>query len=122
MNTPVTDSQESTEIDDEIAGTTSYSFEELLNVLQQERELILTIPQDEEQALREGLINKKNRQNQAMKEKNIEPPRETLKFNSYPAKVRDTQEIIPGQLVVHVSLKERKGVSIIKIERPDGEI
>lgn len=95
-----------------------YSFDEILNVLSTEKELILTIPADQEDDLRSGLQARKSKINQTMKRKGMEPPKETLSFNSYPA--RDSmKKVVDGIVCVRVTLKERASVDIIKMETPD---
>lgn len=95
-----------------------YSFDEILNFLNDEKELILTIPADQEDDLRSGLQARKSKVNQSLKRKGMEPPKETLTFNSYPAK--DSQgKVVDGIICVKVVLKERASVDIIKMEVPD---
>lgn len=97
-----------------------YSFDEILSFLNIEKELILTIPSDQEEDLRSGLQARKSKINQGLKRKNMEPPKETLTFNSYPAK--DSQgKVVDGIICVKVVLKARASVDIIKIEVPDKE-
>jgi len=94
-----------------------YSFDEILTVLNIEKELILTIPADQEDELRKGLQARKSKINQGLKNKGMEPPKETLTFNSYPAK--DSQnKVVDGIICVKVFLKERASVDIIKMEVP----
>lgn len=97
-----------------------YSFDELLGVLATEKELILTIPADQEEDLRNGLQARKSKINQTLKRKGLEPAKETLSFNSYPAK-DSTGKVVDGIICVRVMLKERASIDIIKLETPDKE-
>ena len=100
--------------------TTSYTFRELLDAIasSESKELILTIPSEELTALKQGLTNRKAKDNQKMKDANIPVGTDTLTFLVYNAK-DEVGDTIWGQMCVHVKLRPRRGVTILKMNAPD---
>ena len=100
---------------------TEYNFRELLDALNEYKDLILTIPSDQVTELRDGFQARKSKDNYAMKKKGVLPPPEVLDFTIYPA--RDSNNVeIEGQTCVRVKLLPRKSIDIIKMEIPSGDI
>ena len=52
-----------------------------------------------------------------MRNKGVEPAKETLAFNTYPAKDSQGKEV-DGIVCVHIMLKERASVQVLKMEIP----
>lgn len=117
-NVPAVPPIESLEDD---SDATEYSFQELLDALNESRDLILTVPSDQVTELQEGLQARKSKLNYAARQKNVEPPKDRLDFLVYPAKDSKGREI-EGQTCVRVRLKARKSVDIIKMEFPSSEL
>ena len=99
----------------------NYSFQELLDALNEARDIILTVPTEQVQELQDGLQARKSKINYAARQKGIEPPAERLAFVVYPAKDAKGKDI-EGQTCVRVSLKARKSVDILKMEFPSSEL
>lgn len=98
-----------------------YNFQELLDVLNECRDIILTVPSEQVQELKDGLQAKKSKTNYAMRQKNIEPPAEMLHFNVYPATDAAGSKI-EGQTCVRITLRPRKSVDILKMEFPSSDL
>lgn len=111
-NSPVPDLDEDSAI---------YSFQEILDALNESRDLILTIPSEQVAELQEGLQARKSKSNYAARKQGIEPPSDRLDFLVYPAKDKKGVDI-EGQTCVRVRLKARKSVDIIKMEFPSAEL
>ncbi len=101
--------------------TSAMRFDELLNALYEVRELLITVPLDQVDELKEGLRSCKGRHNYAIRRKGGIPPTEMLEFADYPAK-NDQGEVLNGQQTVHVKLKPRKAVEIYSIKVPDSSL
>ena len=99
----------------------SYNFSELLNVLYQHKEVLVTIPSEQLTELKDGLQAKKSRDNYALRKKGGQPPSEMLDFLDYPSK-DSAGAAIEGQTVVRIMLKPRKAIDIISIQLPDDSI
>ena len=99
----------------------TYSFQELLNALNDARDIIITIPTEQVQELQDGLQARKSKNNYAARQKGVEPPAERLAFIVYPAR-EPSGNVIEGQTCVRVSLKARKSVDILKMEFPSSEL
>ena len=114
-----------TDLDDDNKGImeedSSYTFRQLMDKLYIEGDIILTIPAAEEEALRNGLIMRKSKDNKQSKAKGLLPHTGVLTFNSYPVKDGAGKEI-PGQVCVRVILGERKSINVIKMEVPSNDL
>lgn len=102
-------------------GASNMTFQELLDTLYSNRELLVTVPTEQVRELKDGLQALKSRTNYAIRQKGGIPPSEMLAFLEYPAKDNE-QKVIDGQTVVHIRMKPRKSVDILNIAIPDGTI
>ena len=98
---------------------TSYNFRQLMDMLLANKDIILTIPSDQEEALRSGLITRKSKDNKMAMRKGLLPMDDVLSFISYPAKNKQTGEILAGQTCLRIKLAAKKSVNILSIEIPD---
>ena len=109
------------EEDDFLEEDTSYNFRQLMDMLTESKDIILTIPSDQEDALRSGLIMRKSKDNKKAVRSGLLPLEEVLSFLSYPAKDKKTGEIILGQTCLRVKLAPKKSINILSIEIPDND-
>lgn len=91
-------------------------FRRILDLVMEQKEVILTIAPEDEAATRRGLTMQKARDVQKQKNANIIPGDEVLSYNSYPNK-EDSSKID-----LHVKLTPRKGVRVFSIKTPDDSI
>jgi hypothetical protein len=99
----------------------SYTFRELMDALIDQRDMILTVPSDQVDMLRNGLTTRKAKDNQKLSRAGIKVGTEVLSFLVYPAKDKNGIEIM-GQTCIRVKLGQRKAVSILSMEIPDNVI
>lgn len=99
----------------------NYHFDELLNALYEHKDLILVVPSDQVQELKDGLQARKSKQNYQLRKKGGTPPAEMLVFNVYPTTDKDGN-ILEGQSSVRVKLRPRKSVEILSMTIPDPSI
>ena len=97
-----------------------YNFDELLAALAESRELIVEIPSDQQNLLREGLQRRKMKQRETILRAGGTAPKEMLSFNFYPAKNVDGS-LKEGVTACHIHLKEQKGIIVLSIAVPDKE-
>lgn len=99
------------------AGT-SYDFAELLAAVQESKDLILTVPKDQVEALKVGLSNKKAKENKKMKAAGLAVPRDALDYIVYEA--GDDKK----DKTMHVRVKygPRTQINILKMELPDDKL
>ncbi len=100
--------------EDELA----YNFRELMDMLVDKRDIILTVPTDQVDALKKGLYARKGKDTHKLNKAGVKAGNDVLQFLTYPAKDKDGKEIF-GQTCVRVKLGPRKSVTIINIEVPD---
>lgn len=100
-------------IDDEV---TPLSLTEIFNQVVANDELIVTIPANEEQALRTGLAGVKAKQNTKLKENGLQPDKSTLSFTVTPHKT------LPDVIDVHIVLSKKQTITVLAIKLPDNEI
>lgn len=98
---------------------TTYNFRQLMDMIVLNKDVIFTIPSDQEEPLRAGLIMRKGRDNKMAIRRGLLPIDEVLSFNSYPAKDPTTKKQIKGQVCLRVKLAPRKSVTILNVEVPD---
>lgn len=98
------------EDDDE---TTELSLVDIYNRILLNKELIITVPKDQEEMLRKGLASVKSKQNTKLKESGINPDSSQLQYNVTP----NTE--IPDAVDVHIILSKRAAITVLKIQRPD---
>lgn len=100
--------------EDELA----YNFRELMDLLVDKRDIILTVPTDQVDSLKKGLYARKGKDTYKLNRAGVKAGNDVLQFLTYPAKDKDGKEIF-GQTCVRVKLGPRKSVTIINIEVPD---
>lgn len=99
------------------AGT-SYDFAELLAAVQESKDLILTVPEEQVEALKVGLSNKKAKENKKLKAAGLAVPRDALDYIVYKTKEDEKQ----GTTHVRVKYGPRTQINILKMEIPDDRI
>jgi hypothetical protein len=104
---------------EEEGSGTEYNMRELMDTIYKMRDAIFTVPNDQVQALKTGLIIRKGKDNSKLKKADISPASEVLSFMIYPAK-KDGVEI-PGFSDVRVKLGPKKSVTILDIRSPNDE-
>ena len=109
------------EDDDFVDEDSSYNFRQLMDALTSNKDLIITVPSDQVDMLKSGLIMRKSKDNKIASRKNMIPSDEVLSFKVYPATVKGTKEVIPGQHCVRVKLSARKSITVLEIEVPDND-
>lgn len=107
-------------IETEEEESSAYNFRELLDLLNESKDLILTIPADQLEELKEGLRTRKAKDNYGMKRRGIPPPQDALSFVDYPA-TDEAKNEIEWQRCVRVKLIPRKTVDILKVEIPSSD-
>lgn len=95
----------------------TYNFRELMDEVSKLRDCIITVPADQVEDLRLGLITRKAKDNAKLKNSGLLPDNMVLAFLVYPAK-KDGKEI-PGLMDVRVKLRPKKGVQVVEIRVPD---
>lgn len=95
---------------------TEYTFSELLALLQQHKEIIITIDPRNETALKQGLTVRKSKEKAKLKASGIPVANDTLAFNSYKSKK------VRGAMDVHIRLEQPAGVKILGLTLPDDSI
>jgi len=96
----------------------SYSYREIMDMLVEKRDIIITIPTIELDALKKGLYTRKGKDVQKLSRAGIKPGNEVLSFLTYHPKDAEGNEIME-ELCVRVRLGARKSVTVLKIEVPD---
>lgn len=96
----------------------NYNFREIMDNIYVERDLILTIPADQESMLRQGLIIRKAKDNAKVKNAGVLPDGDILSFLSYPAKDKEKNDI-PGLVDIRVKLGPKKSVTILEMRKPN---
>lgn len=102
-------------LDDEPSNPT-LSFYEIYDKLLANEELILTIPLEQEEALRKGLASAKIKTNKKLAAQNLDTEDRTLMFK----KISEDLNLCITEL--HIYLKARPGCQVLNIRIPDKEI
>jgi len=97
---------------------TSYSYRELMDLLIDKRDIIITIPIGELEALKKGLYTRKGKDVQKLSRAGIKSGNEVLSFLTYHPKDAEGNDNL-AELCVRVRLGARKSVTVLKIEVPD---
>ena len=92
------------------------SFSEIYDKLLEHEELILTIPADQEQALRKGLAWTKAKQNNKLKDAGIQPDAATLSFQVI--KKPDQEDKVD----IHILLSKKASIKVFDVKLPDTEL
>jgi DNA polymerase IIIc chi subunit len=109
-------------IDDEEA--TELSLLEIFRQVEQSdtQELIVTIPEEQADALRKGLASVKAKQNQKLKNSGISPDGASLHFTVYPHKDEKTAKEVVGIVDIHIKLGKRSTIQVLGVRKPDPSI
>lgn len=100
----------------------SYNFRELMDMLMEKRDLIITVPADQVEQLKKGLCARKSKDSYKLNKAGVKAGSEVLSFNTYPAVDPLTKAPSETDSCVRVKLGPRKGVTVLNIEVPDDEI
>lgn len=100
---------------------TEYNFRELMDQIYHNPDCIITIPNEQINLLRQGLIVRKSKDNFKMKRAGITADTRVLSFLIYPAKEKDGTDSITNS-DVRVKLAPKRSINIIEIRMPDDEI
>lgn len=97
---------------------TSYDFSELLAAVQEAKDIILTVPAEQVEALKIGLSNKKAKENKKLKTAGLAISKEAITYLVYEAD--DDRD----KNTKHVRIKygPRTQINILKIELPDDKL
>lgn len=104
-----------------VEDSDEYNFRQLMDTIYEVKDIILTIPEDQLQELKDGLQDRKAKDNVALKKRGALPVTETLNFLSYPATDKKGNEL-EGQISVRIKLLPRRSIDIIKMEIPTDEL
>lgn len=96
-------------------GDNSYSFRELMDMLIDKKDIILTIPTDQVAALKKGLSAIKGKDTRKLLDAGIKVGNEVLSFLAYPSANE-------GETCVRIKLGARKSVTILNLEIPDDKL
>lgn len=99
----------------------SYNFRQLMDTLYEHKDIIVTIPEGQEQELRDGLQDRKAKDNVRLKKEGILPITDTLSFLAYPA-VDKNNRVKEGQSCVRIKLLPRRSIDIISMEVPTDDL
>lgn len=97
---------------------TSYDFAELLAAVQEAKDVILTVPAEQVEALKIGLSNKKSKENKKLKSAGIAVPRDSIDYTVY----ETPEDKNKGTMHVRVKYGPRTQINIIKMELPDDKL
>lgn len=99
----------------------NYNFRQLMDTLYETKDIIVTIPEGQEQELRDGLQDRKAKDNVRLKKEGILPITDTLNFLGYPAMDKNGK-VKEGQVCVRIKLLPRRSVDIISMEIPSDDL
>ena len=100
---------------------TEYNFRELMDEVGKMNDLIITVPADQVDLLRQGLITQKSKDNAKAKSAGLIPDNMILAFLVYPAKDKDGKER-DGIMDVRVKMRPKKSVSVLDMRIPNDEL
>lgn len=97
---------------------TTYDFTELWMAVQEQKDLILTVPADQVELLKLGLSNKKSKETKKLRAAGLAVSRDALDYLVY------ENEEDKGRGTKHVRVKygPRTQINILKIEIPDDKL
>lgn len=99
-------------------GEDSYSFQQLMDALTENGDIILTIPRDQVESLRKGLSVVKAKRNAKLKSAGLAAPADVISYQVYDDK--ETEKTADTK--VRIKLGPRTGVHVKKLELPDDTI
>lgn len=95
--------------------TTPMSLSEIYNQIVAHDEIILTIPMEEEAALRTGLAGVKSKQNTRMRAAGLSPDNSTLSFAVTPHKT------VPNVVDIRITLSKKAVINVLAFKLPDND-
>jgi hypothetical protein len=98
----------------------TYNFREAMDQVYQLQDCIFTVPADQVDILRAGLITRKSKDNAKAKNAGLVSDNKVLSFLAYPAKDATGKEI-PGLMDVRIKLGPKKSITILDIRVPNDE-
>lgn len=96
----------------------SYNFRELMDMLTEKKDIIITVPHDQVEILKKGLYARKSKDIFKLNKAGVKASTDILNFSSYAAKNPDGTDSTEATCV-RVKLGARKGVTVLAIEIPD---
>lgn len=94
----------------------AYNFREIMDMLIEKKDLIITVPNDQVEILKKGLYARKSKDIFKLNKAGVKASTDILSFSSYPSPT------IEDSTCVRVKLGARKGVTVLAIEIPDNEL
>jgi len=101
-------------VEDEEA--TALSLMEIYNNVVSNGEIIVTIPEEEEEALRKGLASVKAKQNAKLKDAGLPTDKSTLSYTVTKSKEHE------AAIDVHILLSKKAAITVISMKLPDPSI
>jgi len=96
----------------------SYSYREIMDMLVDKRDIIITVPTSEVASLKKGLCTRKGKDVQKLSKAGLRAGNEVLSFLTYKPK-DEKGDWIEDQTAVRIRLGARKSVTILNVEIPD---
>lgn len=109
------------DIFEEEGDGTEYNFRELMDQIYANPDCIITVPNEQINLLKQGLIVRKSKDNFKTKRSGLVADNRVLSFLAYPAKEKDGTESV-DKSDVRVRLGAKKSVNIIEIRIPNDEL
>jgi len=100
----------------------SYNFRELMDMLIDKRDIIITVPTDQVAILKKGLYARKGKDTYKLRRAGVNAGNDVLSFLTYLPKDIASGMEDTTQTCVRVKLGARKSVNVISIEVPDDEL
>lgn len=91
------------------------TYRQILRMIENQKEIILTIPEHEEEDLKRGITRLRSRDNAKLKDAGLEVSEETLSYKQLPCQEK-------GMTRLHITIASRKTIRVAKIELPDDSI
>jgi len=101
---------------------TSYNFRELMDLLLEKKDIIITVPTEQVEVLKKGLYARKGRDTYKLSKAGVKAGSEVLSFLTYHPIDPATKEENKEHTCVRVKLSARKSVKVINLEVPDDSI
>lgn len=102
-------------------SSTEYNMRELMDQVYLHKDLIITIPTEQVNILKQGLITRKAKDNTKLRENGILSVGDVLSFLVYPSKDKEDKEI-EGISEVRIKLGPKKSVNVLAIRIPSNEL
>lgn len=99
----------------------SYNFRELMDLLLEKKDIIITVPTDQVEILKKGLYARKSKDTYKLTKAGVKAGTDILSFLTYFYKNEDGTED-KDKTCVRVKLGARKSVTVLNIEIPDDSL